>query len=155
MLELLREIVPGLKRVAMLFNPDTAPGGGTYYFRDFEAAARSSSVEPIAARARSDAEIEAILTTLGGESGDGLIIMPDHKSRSMGNGWSMSALPPKADIRPRDQDVCFGPQPDELHCSKNVAYSITSSAIASRFGGTARPSALAVLRLITSSNLLG
>jgi hypothetical protein len=24
----------------------------------------------------------------------------------------MSALPPKADIRPRDQDVCFGPQAD-------------------------------------------
>jgi putative ABC transport system substrate-binding protein len=77
MLELLGEIVPGLKRVAMLFNPDTAPGGGTYYFRDFEAAARSSSVEPITARARSDAEIEAILIALGGESGGGLIVMPD------------------------------------------------------------------------------
>jgi hypothetical protein len=25
---------------------------------------------------------------------------------------SMSALPPKADIRPRDQDVCFGPSAD-------------------------------------------
>ena len=24
----------------------------------------------------------------------------------------MSALPPKADIRPRDQDVCFGPKAD-------------------------------------------
>jgi hypothetical protein len=24
----------------------------------------------------------------------------------------MSALPPKADIRPRDQDVCFGPSAD-------------------------------------------
>jgi hypothetical protein len=24
----------------------------------------------------------------------------------------MSALPPKADIRPRDQDVCFGPLAD-------------------------------------------
>ena len=24
----------------------------------------------------------------------------------------MSALPPKADIRPRDQDVCFGPRGD-------------------------------------------
>jgi hypothetical protein len=24
----------------------------------------------------------------------------------------MSALPPKADIRPRDQDVCFGPNSD-------------------------------------------
>ena len=77
MLELLREIVPGLKRVAMLFNPDTAPGGGAYYFRDFEAAARSSSAEPIAALARSDAEIETILTSLGKEPGSGLIVMPD------------------------------------------------------------------------------
>src|SRR5713226_6558462 len=31
MLELLREIAPGLKRVAILFNPDTAPGEGAYY----------------------------------------------------------------------------------------------------------------------------
>src|SRR6476469_6694967 len=65
MFELLTEIAPGLRRVAMLFNPDTAPGGGTYYFRDFEAAARSTKVEPIATRARSDAEIEAIVTSLG------------------------------------------------------------------------------------------
>src|SRR3954464_4161748 len=34
-------------------------------------------------------------------------------------------------------------------------HSITSSARASRVGGTVRPSALAVLRLITSSNLVG
>jgi hypothetical protein len=27
----------------------------------------------------------------------------------------MSALPPKADIRPRDQDVCFGPLADIEH----------------------------------------
>jgi putative tryptophan/tyrosine transport system substrate-binding protein len=78
MFELLTEIAPGLKRVAMLFNPDTAPGGGTYYFRDFEAAARSSKVESIAARARSDAEIEAVVTSLGGEPGGGLIVMPDY-----------------------------------------------------------------------------
>jgi hypothetical protein len=76
MFELLTEIAPGLRRVAMLFNPDTAPGGGTYYFRDFEAAARSAKVEPIAARARSDAEIEAIVTSLGRESG--LVVMPDY-----------------------------------------------------------------------------
>jgi hypothetical protein len=78
MFELLSEIAPGLKRVAMLFNPDTAPGGGTYYFRDFEAAARSSKVEPIAARARSDSEIELVVTSLGGEPGGGLIVMPDY-----------------------------------------------------------------------------
>src|SRR5947207_10316477 len=63
MFELLTEIAPGLKRVAILFNPDTAPGGGTYYFRDFETAARSSKVEPIAARARSDPEIELVVTS--------------------------------------------------------------------------------------------
>jgi hypothetical protein len=42
MRELLSEIAPGLKRIAILFNPDTAPGGGAYYLRDFEAAAQSS-----------------------------------------------------------------------------------------------------------------
>ena len=46
MLELLTEIAPGLKRVAMIFNPDTAPGRGTYYFHDFETAARSSKLFP-------------------------------------------------------------------------------------------------------------
>ena len=35
------------------------------------------------------------------------------------------------------------------------AHSITSSAICWRWSGTSRPSALAVLRLITSSNLVG
>ena len=79
MLELLREIAPGLKRVAMLFNPDTEhAGGGKYYFSEFEAAARSSNVEPIAARAHSDAEIENVVNSLGGEPGGGLIVMPDY-----------------------------------------------------------------------------
>jgi putative ABC transport system substrate-binding protein len=78
MFELLTEIAPGLKRVAILFNPDTAPGGGTYYFRDFEPAVRSKNVEPIAARARSDAEIETVVTSLGGQSGGGLVVMPDY-----------------------------------------------------------------------------
>src|SRR5262245_66542663 len=39
--------------------------------------------------------------------------------------------------------------------SGHSTYSITSSARASRLGGTERPSALAVLRLITSSELVG
>jgi len=78
MFELLTEIAPGLKRVAILFNPDTAPGRGTYYSRDFEPAVRSTNVEAITARARSDAEIEAVITSLGGEPGGGLVIMPDY-----------------------------------------------------------------------------
>src|SRR6516165_26038 len=76
-LELLTQIAPGVKRVAMMFNPDTAPGGGSYFLPSFEAAARSLKVEPIIARVRSDAEIEAVLTSLGREPGGGLIVMPD------------------------------------------------------------------------------
>ena len=41
------------------------------------------------------------------------------------------------------------------HRSKQHGYSITSSARASSEGGTSRPSALAVLRLMDSSNLVG
>ena len=78
MFELLTEIAPGLKRVAILFNPDTAPGRGAYYFRDFEPAVRSINVEPIEARAHSDVEIESVITSLGGEPGGGLVIMPDY-----------------------------------------------------------------------------
>jgi hypothetical protein len=40
-------------------------------------------------------------------------------------------------------------------CSKQKRYSITSSALASSVCGTSRPSALAVLRLITRSYLVG
>ena len=29
-LELLTEIAPGIKRIAAMFNPDTAAGGGSY-----------------------------------------------------------------------------------------------------------------------------
>src|SRR5258706_8251435 len=77
LLDLLMDIAPGIKRVAMMFNPDTAPGGGTYYFRDFEAASPSLKVEPIAARAQSDAEIETVVTSLGQEPGSGIVVMPD------------------------------------------------------------------------------
>jgi putative tryptophan/tyrosine transport system substrate-binding protein len=43
-LELLMEIAPGIKRVAIMLNPDVAPGGGSYYAPAFEAAARSFRV---------------------------------------------------------------------------------------------------------------
>jgi hypothetical protein len=42
-----------------------------------------------------------------------------------------------------------------MQCSKMHLYSITSSASASSFAGISRPSVFAVLKLITSSNLVG
>jgi ABC-type uncharacterized transport system substrate-binding protein len=59
-----------------MFNPDTAPSGGAYFLGSFEAAARSLAVEPITARVGSDAEIEAVIASLGREQA-GLVIMPD------------------------------------------------------------------------------
>ena len=76
-LEVLKEIAPDIKRAAIMFNPDTAPAGGSYYLPSFDAAARKLKLEPIAARVRSDAEIETVMTSLGRELGGGLVVMPD------------------------------------------------------------------------------
>jgi putative ABC transport system substrate-binding protein len=74
-LELLSEIAPGLKRAAILFNPDTAPV--STHMPSIETAARSLKVVPFTAPVRSDAEIDAAIIALGREPGGGLVIMPD------------------------------------------------------------------------------
>jgi putative ABC transport system substrate-binding protein len=71
-LELLSEIAPGLKRAAIMFNPDNP--GALIYMPSFETAARVLKVEPIMAPIRSDAEIEAAIIALGREPGGGLVV---------------------------------------------------------------------------------
>jgi putative ABC transport system substrate-binding protein len=60
-----------------MFNPDTAPGGGSYFLPTIEAAARSLKLAPITTPAHSDAEIETVMTSLGREPGGCLMVMPD------------------------------------------------------------------------------
>jgi putative ABC transport system substrate-binding protein len=74
-LELLSQIVTGLKRAAIMFNPDTSPA--SLYMPSLETAARALKVEPIIAPIHSDIEIEAAIIALGREPGDGLVVMPD------------------------------------------------------------------------------
>jgi putative ABC transport system substrate-binding protein len=74
-LELLSDIAPGLKRAAIMFNPDTAPVA--VYMPSLETAARSLKVEPIIAAVHNDVEIETATTALGREPGGGLVVMPD------------------------------------------------------------------------------
>jgi putative ABC transport system substrate-binding protein len=74
-LELLSEIAPGLKRAAIMFNPDTAPVSA--HMPSFETAARSLRVAPISAPVRSDVEIETAIVALGREPGGGLVVMAD------------------------------------------------------------------------------
>jgi putative ABC transport system substrate-binding protein len=74
-LELLSEITLGLKRAAIMFNPDLPPASG--YMPSFESAARSLRVELITVPVHSDAEIETAIIALGREPGGGLVVMPD------------------------------------------------------------------------------
>jgi putative ABC transport system substrate-binding protein len=76
-LELLIEIAPGVKRAAIMFNPDTSPGDGSYFLTSFEAAARSFKMEPTIARVQSEAEIETVMNSLGREPSAGLVVMRD------------------------------------------------------------------------------
>jgi hypothetical protein len=71
-LELLSEVAPGLKRTAIMFNPDTALV--STYMPSLETAARSFKVEPIMAPVHGDAEIEAAINALGREPGGGLVV---------------------------------------------------------------------------------
>jgi putative ABC transport system substrate-binding protein len=76
-LQLLTEIAPHVKRVAAIFNPDTAPYVTSIYLPSFEAAARSLRLDPIAAPVHSDAEIESIITSLAREQRGAFVSMPD------------------------------------------------------------------------------
>ena len=76
-LELLKEFAPRVRRSAIMFNPDTAPGGGSYFLGSFEAAAQSLAVEPMTTPIRSDAEIERTIVSLGREPDGGLVVMTD------------------------------------------------------------------------------
>ncbi len=76
-MELLKQIAPSVKRAAMIFNPDTAPGHGKYYMPAFEASARSFNVQPIAAPVRSVAELKTVIADLWREPGGGFVAMAD------------------------------------------------------------------------------
>jgi putative tryptophan/tyrosine transport system substrate-binding protein len=77
-LELLTQIVPGVRRAAFIYNPDTAPYVPSYYMPSFEAAAHSFKVTPIVAPARSEVEIETIIASLGQEPRGGLVGLADN-----------------------------------------------------------------------------
>jgi len=75
-LELLSEIAPGLKRAAIMFNPDINPVS-FYFMPSFETAARSLKVEASTAPVHNDVEIETAIIALGREPGGGLVVTAD------------------------------------------------------------------------------
>jgi putative ABC transport system substrate-binding protein len=79
--ELLKEIAPELRRVGLLFNPDTAPYADLF-LRSAEAAAASFGVELKAARFRDDAGLEHTIAEFGSEPGGGLIVLPENTTNT-------------------------------------------------------------------------
>ena len=75
-LELLKGIAPHLVRVALMFNPMTAPYGPGF-LRSLETAAPSFGVKPTGALIHDPAEIEGTMSMLGSGAGGGLIVLPD------------------------------------------------------------------------------
>jgi putative ABC transport system substrate-binding protein len=85
-LDLLKKVAPGLTKVAIMANPDTAPAGGSYFLSSFETAARTLAIEPIVAKVHSDAEIETVVSALGRDGNRGPCgddgRLHEHSSRS-------------------------------------------------------------------------
>jgi putative tryptophan/tyrosine transport system substrate-binding protein len=75
-LELLKEIAPRVARVAMLFNPATAPYA-EYWLNPFKAAAASFAVQAIVAPVHNTSELESVVAAQANEPNGGLIVMPD------------------------------------------------------------------------------
>src|SRR5262245_12985097 len=75
-LEMLKEIAPDVRRVTLLFNPDSAPFYPVF-LREFGAAPASLGVELSASPVHNEADIEAAITAFARESRGGLIPAPD------------------------------------------------------------------------------
>jgi putative ABC transport system substrate-binding protein len=74
--EFLKVVVPQVTRVALLFNPETAPYAQAFYDNVFTRAAQQIGVGASAAVARSEAELGPLIEAIG-RSGGGLCVMAD------------------------------------------------------------------------------
>jgi putative tryptophan/tyrosine transport system substrate-binding protein len=75
-LEALKQTAPHLTRVALIFNPESAPFADLF-LRPVEAAAPSFSVVPIAAAVRDPADVDRVFDALAREPNGGLMVLPD------------------------------------------------------------------------------
>jgi len=73
--QMLKEIAPGIRRIAFMYDPDFAPFAKSY-LGSIEAAAQVLGVDPITIPVHSDAEIETAIDALGREQ-NGLLVNAD------------------------------------------------------------------------------
>jgi putative ABC transport system substrate-binding protein len=76
-LGLLKDSVPDLRRVVLMFDPQTTSAGGAYFWEVFKKAAASVAVQPIAGSFYNVREIDEALAALSKGAGGGFILAPD------------------------------------------------------------------------------
>jgi putative ABC transport system substrate-binding protein len=74
---LLKEMAPGIRRLAVMYGTGTAPGGGLYYLRSLRAEAHSKHLEMIGIRVKNPGEIERDIKEIARAPDAGLIVTPD------------------------------------------------------------------------------
>jgi putative tryptophan/tyrosine transport system substrate-binding protein len=78
-LELLKDVAPGVTRVALLFNPETSAGGGSDFVRVFNEGARALLVESTAAPVLKPSDIERTVEVFARDGPNGgLLVLPDN-----------------------------------------------------------------------------
>jgi putative tryptophan/tyrosine transport system substrate-binding protein len=76
-LEVLKTIAPGVGRVGIIINPETAVLRGTFYLRAFETAAAALALEPVTSNVHNAGNIESAIVALGRHPGGGLVVAPE------------------------------------------------------------------------------
>ena len=76
-LEVLKDISPDIERVAVVFNPETAAGHGTFFLDPIKASAPSCAVRVLPAPVQNDADIERMIAEFARDPNGGLIVTLD------------------------------------------------------------------------------
>jgi putative ABC transport system substrate-binding protein len=79
-LGLLKDSVRDLKRVALMFDPQTTSAGGAHFWEVFKKAAASVAVQPIAGPYYNADELDETLAAVGKDAGGGFIVTPGGSS---------------------------------------------------------------------------
>ena len=77
-LSILRELIPQIARVAIMYNPESVSVGGASYMPAFMESAKEFNVTPIEIEVHSTDEIETGIADLGAAPGSALIVLPDN-----------------------------------------------------------------------------
>jgi putative tryptophan/tyrosine transport system substrate-binding protein len=82
LMELLKEILPSVSRVALMINPDRG-ARSLDPFQPMEVAATSLGVEPVRAPVRTTVEIESTIAAFARAENAGMIVLPDNFVNSL------------------------------------------------------------------------